>query len=391
MIGRNPGSGSSWFQRFLLPGFALKAVIIGGGYATGRELAEYFVPSGPWGGLAGMLLATGIWSLVAALTFALARALDAYDYRRFFKELLGQGWIAFEIAYVIFVVLILAVFGAAAGAIGAATFGWSEAAGSILLAAGIVATTAFGTRAVEQLFKYVSFLLYGVYALFLLLALANFGGLIGQGFAQAPPPSGNWATGGLTYAAYNIVGAVVILPVLRHLTSQRDAVVAGLIAGPLSMLPAILFFVAMMAFYPAVGAEALPSDFLLRQMNMPWFHILFQLMIFGALLESGVGAVHAINERISAAVQASGRAAIGTTARAVIGALILVGCLFVAAGVGLIELIASGYRFLAWVFLAVYLAPLFTLGLWRLLRARPAAAGEPSAQTCIRPPSGDAA
>ena len=45
-----PATGASWFQRFLLPGFALKAVIIGGGYATGRELAEYFVPSGPWAG-----------------------------------------------------------------------------------------------------------------------------------------------------------------------------------------------------------------------------------------------------------------------------------------------------------------------------------------------------
>ena len=77
----------SRFQRFLLPGFALKAVIIGGGYATGRELAEYFVPSGPWGGLAAMLLATVIWSIVAALTFALARKFGAYDYRAFFREL----------------------------------------------------------------------------------------------------------------------------------------------------------------------------------------------------------------------------------------------------------------------------------------------------------------
>src|SRR3546814_9550456 len=76
-------------------------------------------------------------------------------------------------------------------------------------------------------------------------------------------------TGGLTYASYNIVGAVVILPVLRHLTSRRDALVAGLIAGPLSMLPAILFFVAMMAFYPATGAEVLPSDYLLRRMEVP--------------------------------------------------------------------------------------------------------------------------
>src|SRR3546814_11655738 len=88
-------------------------------------------------------------------------------------------------------------------------------------------------------------LIYAVYALFLVFALTSFGDLIGQGFANAPPPSGNWVAGGITYASYNIVGAVIILPVLRHLTSQRDAVIAGVIAGPLTMLPAILFFVAM--------------------------------------------------------------------------------------------------------------------------------------------------
>ena len=362
------GGGSSWFQRYLLPGFALKAVIIGGGYATGRELAEYFVPSGPWGGLAAMLLATLIWSVVAALTFALALKLGAYDYRSFFKGLLGPAWVAFEAAYIIFVVLILAVFGAAAGAIGAATFGWPEVSGSVLLAVSIVAVTAWGTGAVEQMFKYVSILLYAVYGLFLILALASFGGLIGQGFANAPPPSGNWMAGGLTYASYNIVGAVVILPVLRHLRHQRDAIVAGLIAGPLSMLPAILFFVAMMAFYPAIGDETLPSDFLLRQMTVPGFHVLFQVMIFAALLESGAGSVHAINERISGAIESRGRKPLTPGARAVIGAVILTGCMFVAGEIGLVDLIASGYRFLAWLFLAVFVLPLLTIGTWRLLR-----------------------
>ena len=195
MVG-DPGSRLStdpnWFQRFLLPGFALKAVIIGGGYATGRELAEYFVPSGPWGGLAAMALATLIWSIGAALTFALARQFGAYDYRAFFRGLLGPGWIAFEGAYLVFVILILAVFGAAAGAIGAATFGWPEWAGAVLLAAAIVAVVTWGTGVVEQMFKYVSILLYTVYGLFLILALASFGGLIGQGFANAPSPSGHW-------------------------------------------------------------------------------------------------------------------------------------------------------------------------------------------------------
>ncbi|OHD04290.1 MAG: hypothetical protein A2885_22060 [Sphingopyxis sp. RIFCSPHIGHO2_01_FULL_65_24] len=371
MSAAEPAGTSSWFQRFLLPGFALKAVIIGGGYATGRELAEYFVPAGPWGGLAAMLLATCVWSVVAAVTFALARKLGAYDYRAFFQGLLGPAWVAFEIAYLIFVILILAVFGAAAGAIGAATFGWPEWTGSLLLGVSITAVVAWGTGVVEQMFKYVSILLYTVYGLFLVIALTSFGGLVGQGFASAPPPSGNWMAGGLTYASYNIVGAVVILPVLRHLTSQRDAVLAGIIAGPLSMLPAMLFFVAMMAFYPAIGAETLPSDFLLRQMTVPGFHVIFQVMIFAALLESGAGAVHAINERISGAVESRGRASLTPGARAIIGAVILAGCIFVAGRIGLVDLIASGYRFLAWLFLAVFVAPLLTIGVWRLLRPSP--------------------
>jgi len=365
--------GSTWFQRFLLPGFALKAVIIGGGYATGRELAEYFVPAGPWGGLAAMLLATVIWSVVAALTFVFARAIGAYDYRSFFQGLLGLAWVAFEIAYIIFVVLILAVFGAAADAIGAATFGWPGYVGSIVLAAMILAATTYGIVVVERIFKYVSVLIYAVYALFLAFALFRFGGLIGEGFAAAPAPAGAWAAGGVTYASYNIVGAVVILPVLRHLTSQRDALVAGIVAGPLTMLPAILFFVAMMAYYPAIGAETLPSDFLLRQMAVPGFQVLFQIMIFAALFESGVGSVHAINARIAAAFVARGRPEPGAGLRALSGGTILAVCMFIAARIGLVDLIAQGYRFLAWLFLAVFVVPLLTIGAWRLWRRAPAA------------------
>lgn len=363
-------AGSSWFQRFLLPGFALKAVIIGGGYATGRELAEYFLASGPWGGLAGMALATLLWSLIAAVTFSYARLVGAYDYRAFFGALLGPGWIAFEAAYILFVVLILAVFGATAGAIGAALLGAPDYVGTILLAVGIVVTTALGTGSVERLFKYVSFMLYGVYALFLLLGLSTFGDRIAQGFAT-PASADGWAIGGATYASYNIVGAVVILPVLRHLTSRRDAVIAGLIAGPLTMVPALLFFICMIAFYPDIGAETLPSDFLLRQLDLPAFHWLFQLMIFLALLESGAGSVHAINERIAGVVQARRGHGLGIRARALTGAALLAICMFVANRIGLVALIASGYRLLAWLFLIVFVVPLLTVGLARLLRRPP--------------------
>ena len=363
-----------WFQRFLLPGFAFKAVVIGGGYATGRELAEFFLPSGPRGGLAGMVLAMLLWSAICAATFAFAHQMRAFDYRSFFRALLGPGWVLFEISYVLLVILILSVFGAAAGAIGAAVLGLPPLSGTLALALGIALFATFGNTAVERLFKYVTVLLYGTYALFVILAFSSFGQRIAQGLAlpapSGPAPPGGWAVGGLTYASYNVVGAVVILPVLRHLTSRRDAVVAGLVAGPLAMLPALLFFICMIAFYPGIARETLPSDYMLQQLRIPLFHLLFQLMILAALLESGTGLVHAINERVAAVWRWRRRAELSAAARAGIAAVLLIGCMVVADRFGLVALIAGGYRLLAWTLLAIYIAPLMTIGLWRLRRAR---------------------
>ena len=111
---------TNWFQRWLLPGLAFKAVVIGGGYATGRELASFFLPSGPWGGLCAILLATVIWSTVCAITFLFAMRTKSRDYRTFFKHLLGPFWPIFEVAYLAMLMLMLSAFAAAAGAIAGA-------------------------------------------------------------------------------------------------------------------------------------------------------------------------------------------------------------------------------------------------------------------------------
>jgi uncharacterized membrane protein YkvI len=363
------GGHSSWFQRYLLPGFAFKAVVIGGGYATGRELVEFFLPSGPWGGVMAMLLATVIWSVVCVATFLFARVTDSQDYRTFFRHLLGPLWIVFEMSYFLFIVLILAVFGAAAGALGKAVFGWPTLLGTLCFIAGIVFVATYGNASVERLFKWVSFFLYGVYALFVVLALSAFGDQVAANFAMSVPTDG-WALGGLTYAGYNIVGAVVILPVLRHLTSNRDAIIAGALAGPLAMIPALLFFICMVAFFPQIAQESLPSDSILQRLDMPVFHIIFQLMIFSALLESGTGSVHAINERVAQAYRAQRHRDLPKSARLGIAGALLIMSIFLADRFGLVTLIARGYRALAYIFLTVYVLPLLTYGIWRLWKRR---------------------
>jgi uncharacterized membrane protein YkvI len=359
---------AGWFKRFLLPGLGVKAVVIGGGYATGRELAEFFLSRGPWGGLYAILFATLLFSIFCSLTFVAARRFQTFDYKSFFKRLLGPFWHLFELSYVLFVVLILAVYGAAAGAIGNAVFGAPLWLGTVALGAGIAGVVAFGNKAVERLFRDVSYLLYGVYALFIILALWRFGDRIPGGFKHYADTSG-WALSGLTYFGYNIVGAVVILPVLRHLTSDRDAVAAGVIAGPLTMLPALFFFIPMVAFYPEVQSATLPSDFMLQRIGIQAFHLLFQAMIFSALLESGTSSVHAINERIDHAWQARHGQPLTHRIRLAIALVLLVGCMFVASRFGLVALIANGYRALSYILLATFILPLVTIGVWQLWRS----------------------
>jgi uncharacterized membrane protein YkvI len=363
-----PAPRSSWIQRYVLPGLAFKAVVIGGGYATGREIAEFFLPSGPVGGLLAILVATIEWSVVCALTFLLAYRFGLPDYRAFFGKLLGRFWPVFEIVYVALVLVILSVFGAAAGAIGHALFGWPDLGGTLLLLVSIAIVVGIGAIAVEPLFKWVSVLLYITYALFLGLNLWKFGPQIGAHLRDSATGRG-WLLGGITYAGYNSFAAVVILPVLRHMHSKRDAVIAGIAAGPLAMVPGLFFFLAMIAWYPEVGSRALPSDYLLMKIDIPAVRFLFQAMIFFALLESGTGAIHAIMERVRRAIRHRSGRDLGLGVRAVVTLVVLTVSVFAAQGIGLVSLIAEGYRAMSWILIAIFILPLLYVSIFQRYRS----------------------
>ncbi|UNK41016.1 hypothetical protein MNO14_08415 [Luteimonas sp. S4-F44] len=349
---------ASRFQRYLLPGLAFKSAVIGGGYATGRELAEFFLPSGPWGGLAAMTLSMVVWSVVCILTFLLARAIRAYDYRSFFQHLLGRGWWTFEVAYLALIVVVLAVFGAAAGELASTMFDWPRLVGTLLLVVVITAVVRAGTTAVERLFKLMSLFMYVVYALAACLILFRFGD---DAMARMSSSSGlgpRWALDGLTYAGYNVFAAVSTLIVVRHLLCRRDAVVAGALAGPLAIVPAMVFYVCMLAFLPDIADAPLPSDVMLGKLGLPWFQWLFRLMIMVALLETGVALMASVDARIRSNWRERTGTEPGTALRTALVAAILLGAVFLADAIGLVALIAKGYRLLAYAVLATYVVPL---------------------------------
>ena len=73
---------NDFFRRYLLPGFVFESAVIAGGYATGRELVEFFLPAGPWGGLLGMVVGMLVWSAVLMVSFELARVARCTQWSR---------------------------------------------------------------------------------------------------------------------------------------------------------------------------------------------------------------------------------------------------------------------------------------------------------------------
>lgn len=174
-----------------------------------------------------------------------------------------------------------------------------------------------------------------------------------------------WLEAGATYAGYNVAAIPAVLFCLRPITRRREAITAGLLAGPIAMLPGVLFYVAMMSHYPQISEQPVPVDYLIGELHAPWFHALFQIVFFAVLVKSGTALLHAINERI-ARVYENGGNSMPRAMRAAIALVAMSIAVFAASRIGLVGLIAQGYGVLTYVFIVVLVVPVLTIGPWRI-------------------------
>ena len=354
----------TFLRRYLVPGLIFQSVVVGGGYGTGREIAEFFLMHGPLGGFFGMVLAALAWSVVLAVAFEFARVTKSYNYRSFFKALLGPAWPVFELLYFLIGLLVLSVLSAASGQMLEDLLGWPEFVGTGLLLTAVGALAYFGSKMIERALSYWSVLLYAVYTLFFVWVLWTLGDQIFATFT-ASELSGAWAVDGLRYAAYNLVALAAVLFVLPQLETRKEALGAGAIAGAVGIVPGIFVLIAMVAQYPEIVDQPVPVSLLLDNLGSLWLILLFQIVLFGTFVETGVGIIHAVNERVSDAFIDKGREYPQILRLAL--ALGLLGLsMLLANAFGIIALIAQGYGYLSYFFVAIVVLPLLTLGLRRI-------------------------
>ena len=364
----SPSALASGLRRYVVPGLVFKAAVIGGAYSTGRELAEFFAPHGPWGGLIGMLAAMLVWSITYAVSLEFARLTHSYDYRSFFQNLIGPWCLIIEVLMVVLMFLIVSVLEATASEMFRALTGAPILLGCALFSLIVAAVLLLGTRRIETIISYWSLVLYTFYAVFLALALTRFGSRVGVAFAAPATSDLLPAIGdGVRYAGYNIAAIAMVLFTARNVTTRSEALVAGALGGPLAMLPGFLFFVAMMAYHPQVDHEVLPVNFLMERMGIPILPKIYLSVILITLLGTAATALHSVNRRIGHAREARGRA-FPPLARFMIPVAMMLFSVVASMRFGLVELVARGYGYIAFGFIAFFIVPVLTLGVRRMLR-----------------------
>lgn len=365
------------YAKYILPGVLLQSVLIGGGYATGREIYSYGAKFGAMGWISGLTIGIG-FALFAFLTFEICRIYKVYDYKNYIRQVIGPLWPVMDILTVLIAIVLIAVMAAATGSI-FEQVGLPNILGSVVIVFLCGLLNFKGSKVIEKFESVGTVLLYGGYILFTIIVLVKKGGNIPQVFAALDTsavggsvtlPLCIWT--GILYVAYNINAIPMGMFSLTRQTKRKETLVSGIIAGLLMVIPWFLSYFAMMCFYgdtSIVGADvATPWMEMIKAVNGgPVLLGLFSLVMGWTLVETATGCIHMIIDRFDVALAERGNAKMSDRKRGLITVATLIAALLLSR-IGVVTLIEKGYSYLSYGFILFYLLPTLIIGGYKILR-----------------------
>ena len=365
------------YAKYILPGVLLQSVLIGGGYATGREIYSYGAKFGAMGWISGLTIGIG-FALFAFLTFEICRIYKVYDYKNYIRQVIGPLWPVMDILTVLIAIVLIAVMAAATGSI-FEQVGLPNILGSVVIVFLCGLLNFKGSKVIEKFESVGTVLLYGGYILFTIIVLVKKGGNIPQVFAAMDTsavggsvtlPLCIWT--GILYVAYNINAIPMGMFSLTRQTKRKETLVSGIIAGLLMVIPWFLSYFAMMCFYgdtSIVGADvATPWMEMIKAVNGgPVLLGLFSLVMGWTLVETATGCIHMIIDRFDVALAERGNAKMSDRKRGLITVATLIAALLLSR-IGVVTLIEKGYSYLSYGFILFSLLPTLIIGGYKILR-----------------------
>lgn len=322
-------------------------------------------------GIASIVITFLGFIITCALSYELARVFRAFDYRTFAKQILWKFWPIYDIAFIIMAIIVIAVVGAAGGAVLEDAFNIPATLGAALIIILTGAIIFLGRRAIESYVTIGTILLYIVWISMTVIVLAHRGDVA---LTNLKTRAGEYGWGaasiaGLKYWGYNLVVVPAVFALLDRLQSRKDSIVAGTLSSLFLTLLLVFTWLSFMAFFPDPDVVEAPVPWyaIATKLGFGGLLVLYTIALFWTLAETSIGMIHAITVRVNKNLEEL----IGKTLerwQEGLLAAVVVALAILLARVGVIGLVAKYYGTMAWVFIAVYLIPLLTIGVIRIMK-----------------------
>lgn len=357
------------YGRLILPAVILQSVLIGGGYATGREIVEFGGKYGSLGWLAGVAIFIG-FGLMAFLMLETARRFQAFDYRTLLRRLIGPFYWLFDIVYILLAVIIIAVMASATGEILNGTLGLNYWVGVLLIIAIVGLLNFYGEGVIERFKTIGTVLLYAGYVIFASLVISrNWDTIVTNmsgGNHSLFPDVSIWAIlwTGILYVGYNLAVYPAALFTVHRQTRLRDTAIAGIASGLLMTIPWFLTYFALMGFYPNEDVFAATVPWLeMLGTEGAWVVVIFGIVVGWTLIETATGMIYALVARVDQNLVDVDREKMSRSWAGGVAVVTLV-LSVILAQVGIIDLVAKGYAAMGYAMIVVFAVPLIVRGFW---------------------------
>jgi uncharacterized membrane protein YkvI len=288
--------------------------VVGGGFATGREVLFFFAAYGRVG-LLGCLAAGAAFAWLGARVLRLAATGSVRDYTDLYRLAVGPALaVPADWATSAFLYVGLAVVLAGGAALGAETWGLAPWVGAAAVAAGVALIALPGRPG----------LLWGNLALVpamvagaVVLLAAEAGrptfwtAIAAAGHLPGRLPA-TWPLGAALYVGYNLLLGAVALCAAGAGMPPRAAVWGGAAGGGVLGALAGVLALPILAHLPAVAAVPVPLGRIVEPYGPAW-RAAYALELAAALITTGVATAYALALRL-----APGRAATGLVAAAAV-------------------------------------------------------------------------
>jgi len=277
-------------------GIVYIGAIVGGGFASGQEILQFFGYFGLFG-VAGVLLTTFLLGFFASKVMLIAKRIGASSYKEVI-DAVGGPWLGPLINAVItfFLFGILVAMVAGTGAIFEQEFGWPLFIGLSIMVGLAGATVLSGlSKVIDAISFVVPFLLVAVLGVALYIILFVPFDLTWSSPESASLP--HWHMAGFAYVSYNLILAVPLLVPMGNLTDAQ-ALKKGAFIGALGLgFCALIILITILAMAPEVTGFEIPMLVIAGRVS-PIIRLIYTFVLVSEIYTTAISSLYGLVSRL---------------------------------------------------------------------------------------------